>query len=817
MEQSGEATDSKNQLAGYDPFCAPEEVISAAGFHVVFRMGRHETSIRAHLKKRTKVKRLVLAFPGVHYIRSERCYYIPTHLLNDIVRSLRDSESAFAFDEASSLRLKSTAKLRNAIIAGTHAPNSQELKECMLLPFVGLAQPREKGVFSLEGYTVQQLECFLPKASDFRQRRSDAKTLSERSCVEGLYNCEEGKIKVWLTKEVQQFLSKREGAYLRSIKQNKSGFADALLSVVQPPCCWRIGPNGMGRLSIAEQLAEEIKLKTLTDAIPPTASNLDQAHYLQVDFDDNRLLDASDALKNAPRSKLFADKLEQLKLRREKLALRDSYLNADDWKLNLADQALEAKLYPHQRIAAHWLSITPRAFLGDDMGLGKTLTALTAFRMRQEKGESNFLLIVCPNSLVRNWIAESCNWFSDLTLAALPASKKARDNFLESGDLRNYDGLVVNFETVRLESVAGRLLKHLRKSSPMLCVDESQRAKNPQSKTFAALREISKQCPHRVLLTGTPTPKDISDIWSQVLLLDDGERFGTNYFDWLSTVAELGTKWSRVAVRKFKPEGVRTAIERVHEILLRRRKEDVLDLPEKTFAARDIALTGDQLKRYEEVRKELLLRVTSVSGEEYFREVRSIAEEYLRGVQLASNPRLVDPAWEGEPAKFLELDEIVQEVVEENEQKIVIWTNYLGNVRELVERYSRYDAAPFSGEVDTQQRAKTIRQFQESTSPKVLIALPAAGGVGITLTAAQTAVYLDKSWNAEHWMQSIDRLHRIGQRGTVAIISLHACKIDRLIYWNLSRKWRAQARLLGDAAAEDTDMPSRSELIEAVS
>jgi SNF2 family DNA or RNA helicase len=322
-----------------------------------------------------------------------------------------------------------------------------------------------------------------------------------------------------------------------------------------------------------------------------------------------------------------------------------------------------------------------------------------------------------------------------------------------------------------------------------------------------------------VLLSGTPTPKDVSDLWAQMRILDGGERFGKSYYKWLSSVAELGTEYSDFAVKRFNDEAVSESIVRVHEIMLRRRKERVVNLPEKTFVLREIELVGSQRERYDEIREGLILRMRALSGEQFFREITNILEEYLRAVQVASNPRLVDPEWKGEPAKFLELDEIVEEVVRGQEQKLVVWTNYLGNVRELTERYREFGAAAFSGEVSASDREHTVRAFQEQETPRILVAVPAAGGVGITLTAAQTAVYVDKTWNAEHWMQSVDRIHRIGQRGTVTIVSFLGCKVDEIIHWNLRRKERTQAEVLGDERRSTRDpqgLPSRAELLEAL-
>jgi SNF2 family DNA or RNA helicase len=253
--------------------------------------------------------------------------------------------------------------------------------------------------------------------------------------------------------------------------------------------------------------------------------------------------------------------------------------------------------------------------------------------------------------------------------------------------------------------------------------------------------------------------------------------------------------------------------------MLRRRKERVVNLPPKTFSLREVELVGSQRERYDEIREGLILRMRSLSGEQFTRDITNILEEYLRAVQVSSNPRLIDPEWKGDPAKFLELDEIVDEVVRQQGQKIVLWTNYLGNVSELCERYKDLGTAPFSGEVSPADREVTIRGFQSGDSPSVLVAVPAAGGVGITLTAAQTAVYIDKTWNAEHWMQSVDRLHRIGQRGTVNIISLLGCKVDEIIHWNLRRKEQGQARVLGDydsSSVEGSAGITKEELLKAL-
>jgi SNF2 family DNA or RNA helicase len=507
---------------------------------------------------------------------------------------------------------------------------------------------------------------------------------------------------------------------------------------------------------------------------------------------------------------------------RERAAFYASLDDVDPANITGLEIEQSERLFPHQRIAVQWLQETPYAFLGDDMGLGKTLSVLSYFSALRRSENFSMLLVVCPNSLTRNWAREAKMWFPELRASVLAGDKASKAwalRLLTSGAAES-DMLIVNYEAVRLEYVLPEIEDLVSSRKTLLCLDESQRVKNPTAKTFKAVNQVAPRCERRVLLSGTPTPKDVSDLWAQMRLLDGGERFGKSFYKWLEKVAELGTEYSQYAVKKFHDDEVAESVCRAQEIMLRRRKERVINLPAKTFSIREVELTGSQAERYEEVREGLILRMRSISGEQFVREITNILEEYLRAVQIASNPRLVDPEWKGEPAKFLELDEIVHEVVHEQGQKIVIWTNYVANISELCERYKRFGAAPFSGDVPAAERERTVRAFQDNSGdPRILVAIPAAGGVGITLTAAQTAVYVDKTWNAEHWMQSVDRIHRIGQRGTVNVLSLLGCKVDEIIHWNLRRKEQNQARVLGDLPRDDERVAAgvtREELLEAL-
>lgn len=820
---------SAEEILRLDPFSVTEESLAHLDLDLVVRLDARGTGLRAHTKFRSKAQALLERVPGAHYLRSEKCTFLPAVELNDLLIALRDERLRFAVSADASARLKSTAELRSRIKLQSSSPDAEELASALLVPFLDLLEDGEE-TFVLRGYTSEQLRRCFPSVRTFAARRALAAGFSRDELFGLLDRARVNDLAIWRTGAVARFLERAKTELSEQLAGERV-IAEALVPMVGRELCWLAGTaeSGAGLLVSRELLESRLEGKKwpLSKRARELLAQRTDAVFIRTA--EHELLDLFEACAGffsklggaepgeteefvALRARL-AERQKLLDRRRAFQELVDSQLE----DLAFSDPALPEKLFPHQRVAVSWLASTPRAFLGDDMGLGKTLSVLAAFDALATASASDFLLVICPSSLLRNWIREAERWLPARRLVLLPNDRKERLQTLKRigwGGVK-IDGLVLNYEAARLEHVWPELIKILESRRPLVCIDESQRVKNAASKTFEALSAVVRCAERRILLSGTPTPKDISDIWSQMHLLDDGERLGTNFYHWLGNVAELGNKYSEYAVKRFRPDAVKDTVARVHELLLRRRKEEVVRLPEKTFLVRDVELKGEQLKRYEEVRKDLLLRMSSVNGKTFIREINNILEEYLRAVQVASNPRLIDEAWKGEPAKFEELDGLIEELVAERDEKVVVWTNYLGNVRELTKRYAAYGALPFSGEISTAERDRTVQSFQQGDC-RVLVAVPAAGGVGITLTAAQTAIYLEKTWNAEHWFQSVDRIHRIGQTGTVRIVSLQASKVDELIARNLERKGRDQARLLGDGEQREMLFPTRDELLEAV-
>lgn len=762
---------------------------------------------------RTKLSELSF----LKFLKTYYAFYLPINKIKEIFQYFKLNKISFAVEEEAATLLKQGKEYRDKLKSfskNLYFLDAENVEIALCYP--ALVKNKEKAdSFKIICPDQNISKLLKPKISGHLKREKFFLNLSFDEVLKILEISKINSIDFFIDLNLEDFIYENNKVFEDTFKNN---FSQKILSIYQPDSFWFIIDRELYLATLATTPADRRLIQVINNF--PNAHKVYKlpANFIREVFDEIQSeleLDVSKEVKS------FLDSLED---RERQLKSIRKLSKQKDAKLDLVNTEIHDRLYPHQRVAISWILDNESGLLGDDMGLGKTLSILTAFEEAQFRQQCDFLLVISPQSLVENWKRETDYWFTFIKTMKLVKTKAKRQKDLEKlATYRlKYHCLVLNFELIRVPDVFDGLIRLCEQREVFLCVDESQRAKNPASKTFLALKKISNLCKKRFLLSGTPLPRDISDIWSQMYVIDQGERFGQSYYKWLSGIAELGTKYSEYAVKKYHQEEVDICINRVQEVLLRRKKEHVIDLPKKLFSVRNVELKGDQLKRYDQVRKDLLVRLTSTDGETFEKEINNILEEYLRAVQISSNPRLVDETFKGEPAKFLELDALVDEIVAEKNEKLIIWTNYRGNTEELVERYEKFGIKAFTGGINTKERTQIVSEFQDKESDlKILVAIPAAGGVGITLTAARTAIYLDKTWNAEHWMQSVDRIHRIGQEHVVNIISLYSSGVDHLIAKNLKKKTINQAKLLGDIAKDEnlsdgSDYPSKADLIEAL-
>jgi SNF2 family DNA or RNA helicase len=453
------------------------------------------------------------------------------------------------------------------------------------------------------------------------------------------------------------------------------------------------------------------------------------------------------------------------------------------------------ELLPHQRPAVEFLAAKSGALLCDEQGLGKTLTCLTAFWLVRQLGDAERLLVVCPNSLKHTWEKEIQRFFPSWTVSIASGSKRAR---MRAYDART-DVHIANYEAARGDYAELRLL--LRRRPTVLVCDESHHVKNATSRTTRALSFMRSAAAKVWVMSGTPIPNALMDAYSQVYVADGGRALGP--------IDAFDRRFGKAADQRRAAVDLNHALE---PVLLRRTKDEVLDLPPRVFEERYVELAGEQRRLYDTIRKDLLNEVSGMSTREFEAGRSNVLTKLLRLAQAASNPRLVVPDFAGVPAKQREIDVLLEDIIEANGRKVVLWSYYVKTIEDLLKRYSRFQPVAIYGAVDLSERAAAVERFQTDPATALFVGNPQAAGVGLTLTAAHFAVYETLTWRYDLYAQSLDRIHRIGQERSVTYFSvLAAGTVDEDVLERLNKKRDTAAQVLGDVDRVALD---REEVLE---
>jgi len=423
---------------------------------------------------------------------------------------------------------------------------------------------------------------------------------------------------------------------------------------------------------------------------------------------------------------------------------------------------LRTELRPYQRDGLDWLQFL-RAYelggiLADDMGLGKTVQALAHILVEKREGRLDRpCLVVCPTSVVPNWVAEAARLAPELRVLSLHGADRAQ----RFSDIENADLVLTTYALLPRD--ADRLLPI---SWHVAMLDEAQAIKNATAKTTQMVCRLDAR--HRVCLTGTPMENHLGELWSQFAflmpgLLGDAKRFARVF---------------RTPIER-KQDGERRAVlsARLKPFLLRRTKTLVAaDLPPKTEILRPLELAGQQRDLYETVRVAMHEKVRRELAEKGLARSRIIVlDALLKLRQVCCDPRLVKLAVArrvSASAKLEHLMEMLPPLVEDGRRILLFsqFTSMLDLIKPaLVE--TGIEFVELRG--DTTDRTRPVSRFQKGKVPLFLISLK-AGGTGLNLTAADAVIHYDPWWNPAVEDQATDRAHRIGQDKPVFVYKLVA-------------------------------------------
>ena len=419
---------------------------------------------------------------------------------------------------------------------------------------------------------------------------------------------------------------------------------------------------------------------------------------------------------------------------------------------------LEEVLRPYQKHGVAWMQFLREngfsGILADEMGLGKTLQTL-AFLQAMKPAAGRPYLVVCPTSLVFNWMAEAARFTPGLKVVALHGPGRHR----LFADVSKADLVITSYALIRRDGEKYRGLEF-----DTLILDEAQHIKNRQTLNAQAVKAIAGR--NRLVLTGTPLENSVQDLWSIFDFLMPG---------YLGTAADFKDRYE-VPIARGGDDAIRSRLaRRLRPFMLRRLKREVAkDLPERLDQVAYCELSARQRAVYEQVLVATREEVLAATGEAGLARSRMvILTALLRLRQICCDLRLLNPDDSDSSGKMELFGELLEEVMDGGHRLLVFsqFTTMLGLLRERLVQ----DGIPFCYlDGSTADRAAEVTRFQTQSSIPVFLISLKAGGVGLNLTAADTVIHFDPWWNPAVEDQATDRAHRIGQTRIVTSYKLIA-------------------------------------------
>ncbi|NKE06530.1 DEAD/DEAH box helicase [Mesobacillus selenatarsenatis] len=415
-------------------------------------------------------------------------------------------------------------------------------------------------------------------------------------------------------------------------------------------------------------------------------------------------------------------------------------------------ESLQSILREYQKQGYQWMKTLASygfgGILADDMGLGKTLQSITyiSSELRNVRDRQHPILIVCPSSLVYNWLSEFMKFTPDIQAIIIDGNKAERSKLLK--DISGIDVVITSYMLLRKDI-------HLYEKINFHTVffDEAQAFKNPLTQTAKAVMNI--QADHRFALTGTPIENSTEELWS---------IFRVVFPELFQGLKEYSHLTSKTIARRIRP------------FLLRRVKEEVLgELPEKIESIDRVELLPEQKKLYAAYLAKLRHQTLKQLDKNTIRKNRiKILAGLTRLRQICCHPALFVDGYKGSSAKFEQLKQIIEESRFAG-RRVLIFSQFT-KMLDLIGRELAHEGIPFfylDGQTPPEERVETCERFNEGERDFFLISLK-AGGTGLNLSGADTVILYDLWWNPAVEEQAADRAHRMGQKNIVQVIKLIA-------------------------------------------
>jgi SNF2 family DNA or RNA helicase len=477
----------------------------------------------------------------------------------------------------------------------------------------------------------------------------------------------------------------------------------------------------------------------------------------------------------------------------------------------MEDYKFKTTPYAHQR-KAFMLSAQKKVYaLLMDMGTGKTKVCLDTIGHLFEKQEIDFSLIVAPKGVIANWLGEIETHLPDriereIVLWKPSLTKKFREELkdLSSPSSGKLKFLLMNVESFSSKKGVGVAEYFIKNFKVFMAVDESTTIKNRQAKRTKSISKLGLGARYRRILTGSPVTRSPLDLYSQMNFLDEDILGFTSFYAFQGRFAVVQRR--TMGAHSFNHIVGFRRLDELTEVLekhsFRVRKEDCLDLPDKVYMRREIELTKEQKRAYEQMKHFALARLQS--GE--LSTTKNVLTQLMRLQQICCG-NLTDDAGVIHSLPSNRINALL-DICDEIQGKVIIWATWTRDIRSIAEalrdRFSVQAVATLHGETPDSERQKVVESFQDRQSElRFIVGHPKTGGYGLTLTAATTVIYYSNSYDLELRIQSEDRAHRIGQTNKVTYIDLISPKtVDEKIVRALRNKINIADTILGESARE---------------
>lgn len=429
----------------------------------------------------------------------------------------------------------------------------------------------------------------------------------------------------------------------------------------------------------------------------------------------------------------------------------------------------------YQDHAVNFAIDTKKCALFLDMGLGKTTSSLTIIDDFYNYLFTEKTLIIAPLKVANNvWHKEAKKWkhLKDLDFAIATGSSKERLAAINS----NKQITIINKENVQW------LIENCKWKWDMVVIDESSGFKSPRAKRFRALKTVLKHIKSIILLSGTPSPNGMMDLWSQIYLIDQGQRLGRTISAYKQRFfipdGYMGYNY------KLKPGAEEQIMSLIKDICVTMSAEDYLDLPPSIDVNEFVELPPKALKQYKELEKDFIISLDEDN------EIESPSKAALGNKLLQMCNGAVYDADRNVHEIHNEKIDRMKEIIEDNPgENFLVAYNYQHDLQRLQKAFPEAVKLETSKQEDEWNEGKI----------RILLAHPASAGHGLNLQyGGNIIIWFGLTWNLEFYQQFNKRLNRQGQKNVVRNIHLIAkgCLDEKVLFFALSGKAKTQQQLI---------------------